>query len=381
MIDINSAIEESKNKKNISDGGSKCFDFGDNVLVKYSCPIKYLKNGEHTREKSEEIMEAINKKANDGVNTPRHLAVKRVIEAEDDVCYVLQQKCPGRNCASMFTYGVPYDEAYKSLKYVLNIPFEHYEKLIEDGFDLFEMGYESKNKNLFYDTNSGFWFIDFLDNEKNYTFDPNDITKVFEALKNRMPKPVRVASSVGFGEKLTEEQSNKINELKYAIEAKTLLAIKSVLPNFEKYEKFFLLEEDEYCKQYLMSKGIVKQDITKIDSEDYEVFNELYEVVINRLIDKVVNRGEKFWSIECNDIRNDSGLFNLQLFFENSKYNSVNISEFDNKYDYEYEVRKLYTRTVLTDLVNRIKQLTPNENINKFLVDADAYFNKSSKGL
>ena len=27
---------------------------------------------------------------------------------------------------------------------------------------------------------------------------------------------------------------------------------------------------------------------------------------------KVVNKGEKFWSIECNDIRNDSNLFHLQ---------------------------------------------------------------------
>ena len=80
MTDIDIAIKESKNKENISNGGSMCFDFGDVVLVKYSCPTKYLKNGERSREKSEEIMEAIKTKADNGVNTPRHLVVKRVIE-------------------------------------------------------------------------------------------------------------------------------------------------------------------------------------------------------------------------------------------------------------------------------------------------------------
>ena len=56
MTDIDIAIKESKNKENISNGGSMCFDFGDVVLVKYSCPTKYLKNGERSREKSEEII-------------------------------------------------------------------------------------------------------------------------------------------------------------------------------------------------------------------------------------------------------------------------------------------------------------------------------------
>ena len=121
MIDIDSAIIESKNKENISDGGSKCYDFGDVVLVKYSCPIKYLRNGERSREKSEEIMESINMKASNGVNTPKHIAVKRVIEGENDVCYVLQQKCPGFNCASFCEYGVSFEEIIKSSTWLNSI--------------------------------------------------------------------------------------------------------------------------------------------------------------------------------------------------------------------------------------------------------------------
>ena len=39
MIEIDSAIEKSKNMSNSSVGGSPCFDFGDVVLIKYSCQI------------------------------------------------------------------------------------------------------------------------------------------------------------------------------------------------------------------------------------------------------------------------------------------------------------------------------------------------------
>lgn len=51
MMDIDSAIEQSKYKENISDGGSACFDFGDVVLIKYGA-----------RENSELVMEQVNKK-------------------------------------------------------------------------------------------------------------------------------------------------------------------------------------------------------------------------------------------------------------------------------------------------------------------------------
>lgn len=380
MIDIDTAIKESKNKENISDGGSMCFDFGDVVLVKYSCPIKYLKNGERSREKSEEIMESIKIKANNGVNTPRHLAVKRLIDGENDICYVLQQKCPGNNCASISKYGVSFDEMCDSLKFVLNIPFEHYKKLIEDGCNLFEMGYEAKNKNLFYDSNTGFWFIDFLLNEKDYMFDSNDIKKVFEALSYRIPKPILIMSSVKYGEELTDNQKHIEKELEYAIKAKTLLAIKDVLPIFEKYEKFFLLKESNDYKSYLMQNGFVNKDLTSVDSIDYEVFQELYEIIIKGLIDKIKNKGEKFWSIECNDISNDSNLFGLQTFFEQSKYNCIKREEFDDAYDYEYEVRKSYTLNILNDLIDRLEKMEPNENIISFLTDANEKL-KSNRNL
>ena len=370
MIDIDSAIIESKNKENISDGGSKCYDFGDVVLVKYSCPIKYLRNGERSREKSEEIMESINMKASNGVNTPKHIAVKRVIEGENDVCYVLQQKCPGFNCASFCEYGVSFEEMCEDLKFVINIPFEHYKKLIEDGFQLFEMGYEAKNKNLFYDKDSGFWFIDFLDNEIDYVFDKNDIKKVFEALLHRIPQPFQIASRVRFDYNYNEEQLEIKNNLEFGIKAKTLLAIREVLPPFKKYEKFYLADETDEYKEYLMKEGIVNTNLKALDENDYDTFNELYEIIINGLIDKVANKEDAFWNIEVNAIRNDSNIFKLSKIWEMHKENTFKRDEFESIYDYEYEVENQLQTKILYDLIERLKKIEGNQNVDKFLEEA-----------
>ena len=91
MITIDDAIKEAKKLPNISNGGSQCYDFGDVVLVKYTLPLKYVKPGYRAREKQEIVMRGINNKANAGVNTPKHIDMKRVVEDENDVCYVLQE--------------------------------------------------------------------------------------------------------------------------------------------------------------------------------------------------------------------------------------------------------------------------------------------------
>lgn len=369
MINIDDAIIQAKTKENISDGGSACFDFGDAVLVKYTCPTEYLKEGEHTREKSEEIMLAINEKNARGVNTPKHLAVKRVVENNIDICYVLQEKCRGFNCAGRRRYSVPFAKMRSDLEFILHIPFEHYKKLVIDGCNLFEMGYEPKNKNLFYDEESGFWYIDFLENKKDYMFDENDITKVFTALKYVIPNPLLIASKMAYNEQLTPTQIKTKMELECAIKAKMLLAIKTVFPNFERYEKFFLFAESPNYKQYLKKEGVVSKDLMTLEKDDYEIFSELYEKFMTGLIDKVVNKGEKFWSVECNDIRNDSLLFSLQKFFEQSHYNNLRLEDFEDKYDYEYALENLFTTYTLNDLVSRLEKMPKNDNIEKFLAD------------
>ena len=79
------------------------------------------------------------------------------------------------------------------------------------------------------------------------------------------------------------------------------------------------------------------------------------------LIDKIVNKGYLFWNIQVNDIRNDSSLFDLQLFFEKSKYNKIKREEFDSEYSYELAVEGLYSEIMLNDIVNRFEEEMKDE--------------------
>lgn len=382
MLDIKEAIEQSKNKKNISDGGSQCFDFGSVVLVKYILPLKYVKDNYRARDCEEIVMEGVNQKVQNGVNTPKHIAMERVIEGDNDVCYVLQERCKGNNCASMGLYGVPYDRMISDLEFVYSIPFDHYKKLISDGCQLYEMGYEAKNKNLFYDKESGFWYIDFLNYDKGNPFDDNNPIKVFEALKYRIPKPIQIASRVRFNEELSLEQKAKMDLLEYSIEAKTLRAIKSVIPSFERYEKFYLCDKNDGLKQYLMEQGIVKKDLFKFEDADYPIFDELYGIVVNRIISKIVNHEEKFWSIEVNDIRNDSNLFCLMQMWSHHKDNSISMCDYEDEYDYEYALKSSFTEKMLSEIAQKLEGLEKNENSTNFLNDMySKYGNYTKKQL
>lgn len=73
---IDEYIEEAKKMKNISAGGSPAYRFSDGVvLVVYfiSKRFKVL-----PRENEEKIAQIINEKRKKGINTPYHLAIKRV---------------------------------------------------------------------------------------------------------------------------------------------------------------------------------------------------------------------------------------------------------------------------------------------------------------
>ena len=162
MNNIDEYIKASFKMKNVSDGGSECFDFGNVVLVKYKIPVKY---NAIAREDEELIAEAANKKRNMGVNTPYHLAIKRVTDEKDNICYVLQEKAKG---VSFNIDNKYYNEPSKQLKVqelLLEAPDTVYEKCVRDLCELFNMGLELKGKNIFYDNSkdgAGFNFIDLL---------------------------------------------------------------------------------------------------------------------------------------------------------------------------------------------------------------------------
>lgn len=375
MIDITSAIEQSKNMENVSTGGSQCFDFGETVLVKYKISLKYV-NRQDSRARSceEVVMEGVNQKIKMGVNTPRHLAIKRVVEGDDDVCYVLQEKSKGHNCASMVKYNQPYDEIIRELEFVNNIPFEHYKKLVSDSCQLYEMGYERKNKNLFYDQESGFWFIDFLRYDKENSFDANDPQKIFKVINYIVPNPRNLVSTLSYETELSSSQKAKKELLEYSIDAKMLLAIKTIIPRFERYEKFYLYSKNDDLKRYLMEKGLVKKDLFSFEEVDYTIFDELYEIAKKSVINKIVNEGEPFWSIEANAIRIESDLFNLNKMWELHKDNFISKDNYENNWYYKQALASFFQEKMLSEIVQELECLEQNENITKFLTDLSAKY-------
>ena len=73
---IDEMIKQTENMQNVSDGGSPCYAFDQVVLVKYTMPIKYGR----ARKNEEIVAEFANKKNEMGVNTPKHLEIKRVVK-------------------------------------------------------------------------------------------------------------------------------------------------------------------------------------------------------------------------------------------------------------------------------------------------------------
>ena len=369
MISIDEAIEKAKKLDNVSVGGSPCYDFGDIVLVKYKLPLEYVKPGYRAREKQEIVMKGINEKAAMGVNTPRHLDMKRVVEGENDVCYVLQEKCKGKCCGLMAKYGAPIERVLNDLKFVSLIPFEQYRKLVSDACMLYEMGYEAKNKNLFYDVETGFWFIDFLDNREDNKFDPNSPKKIFETIKYICPRPLQIASSLKYDDVISNDDREKLDNLVWSSKTKFLLACKKEIPTFSKYEFFYLLAEDDNYKKYLIDNEFANRDLFNAREEDYETYRELFTYVVNDICCEIADKGKQFWDVEANSIRNKSNLFNLCIFYEKYICKDIKREKFEDEYEYEYAVRYSYTNNMMDAIYNSLCSMEPNDNITRFIVE------------
>ena len=369
MTNIDEAIEKAKKLDNISVGGSACYDLGNVVLVKYTLPLTWVKPGYRARENQEIVMQGINKKAALGVNTPRHLDMKRVVEGENDVCYVLQEKCKGKCCGLMAKYGAPIERVLSESKFVSLIPFEHYRKLVSDACMLYEMGYEAKNKNLFYDVETGFWFIDFLDNRENNKFDPNDPKKIFKTIKYVCPKPLQIASSLSYDAVISDEDREKLNDLVWASKAKFLLACKKEIPTFNKYEFFYLLEESDDYKRYLRDNGVINHDLFTARKEDYEIYRELFMHVVNSICCEIANTGKQYWDVAINSIRNESNLFNLIGFYINYICNAIKREDYEDEREYGYAIVDSYTSNMMGAIYNTLCSMEPNDNITRFIAE------------
>ncbi len=118
---------------------------------------------------------------------------------------------------------------------------------------------------------------------------------------------------------------------------------------------------------------IVTKNLIDIEEEDYEIYHELYENVMQKIITMVVHEKRDFWNIEFNDIRNYSDIFNLSEFFIQSKYNTLLIENFEDKYMYRIAVENLYINLFIEDLVNRLKKLPQDDALAKFIAEAEEH--------
>lgn len=372
MICIDDAIEEAKKLDDISVGGSACYDLGNVVLVKYILPLKYVKPGYRARENQEIVMKGINEKASMAVNTPRHLDMKRVVEGEDDVCYVLQEKCRGKCAGLMAKYGAPIERVLSEVEFVSLIPFEQYRKLVSDACMLYEMGYEAKNKNLFYDAETGFWFIDFIYNSEDNKFDPNDPKKIFETIRYVCPSPLQIASSLSYDAVISDEDAAKLDNLVRASKAKFLLACKKEIPTFNKYEFFYLLGESDNYKRYLRDRGFINRDLLIVSEEDYETYRELCGYVVNVICREIADEGKEYWDIETNSIRIESDVFNLSRFYGKYICKDINRGDFEHEYQYDFAISEAYINNMMDTVYDTLRSMEPNVNITKFIAEYQA---------
>ena len=299
--------------------------------------------------------------------------MRRTVEDGQDICYVLEEKCKGVNCQSMIKYNPTFEEAVESYNRVFNIPMNHLLKLIKDSSQLFEMGYEAKNKNLFYDTKTGFWFIDFLSNEKDYKFDRNDTTKLFELARYRTPRTTQLVSRLSYDYEPTGEEKARIDLLTHSIKTKFLLALETAFFEYKRYRKFLIYTDTKDYQDYLVNEGII-DSFDVLNNHDYEVFDELYNIVLNDIVKSILEKGNSFWNVECNDIRNQLSLFGLNKAWVHHRDNTLKREDYDDEYYYEMDSDEIIKNKMLRDIVKRLQQEPLDDNIEAFINEANQYF-------
>lgn len=346
MNNIDEYIKASKKMKNVSDGGSECFDFGNVVLVKYKISIRF--NGD-ARKNEELIAEAANKKRDMGVNTPYHLAIKRVTDEKDNICYVLQEKARG----ACFNIGNKYyNEPSKQLKVqelLLEAPDTVYEKCVSDLCELFHMGLELKEKNIFYDNSkdgAGFTFIDLLGYDTT-PLNPDSISDVIRL--DKMASFIYNIPRVGkYNRTATEEQKEKSTVLYYKMKQKTFRAMEKVIPNFSRFRRWVLRTYSDDVLEFFENNGTIVGNLT-LNEDECREFDNYIEQIVNDCLEKIATGKNEFWQIRANEIRIALDLMGLQSAWKYHSANPINDpSAFDDKWDFE-RAMKIY----LEDIVNK----------------------------
>ena len=369
MNNIDEYIKASKKMENVSDGGSECFDFGNVVLVKYKCSVKY--NG-NARENEELIAEAANKKRNMGINTPYHLAIKRVTDDKYNICYVLQEKAKG---ASFNIYYKEPAEQLQVQELLLEAPDTVYEKCVRDLCELFNMGLELKGKNIFYDNSkdgAGFTFIDLLKYDTT-PLNPDSISDVIRldemaSFIYNMPR-VKIYSKTA-----TEEQIEESTVLYYKMKQKTFRAMEKVIPNFSRFRRWILRTYSDDVLDFFEKNGTIVGNLT-LNEDECREFDNYIEQIVNDSLEKIATGKNEFWQIRANEIRIALDMMGLQAAWKYHSANPINDSSaFDDKWDFE-RAREKYLEDIVNkkfnDRLEYVADTSLNPNILKAKEDMD----------
>ncbi len=308
MINIDDYINASASMPNTSDGGSAAYHFEDVVLIKYQTKLGY----DVLPRKNEEVIASVaNEKIKKGVRTPAHLGLKREIEGDTAICWVLQERAKGVN----FNNYCYIEDAKKQLamqKILANAPSSHYEKLVADVIVLFNFGLELKSKNIFYDEdilNGGFTIID-LPQLTDKTFDFNSLKDVF--LLNNMLSFIYSNNSVLYSKNATDAEKEESRVLQYRIIQKVFMAMEKVIPNFGQHRRWLLRTMPDDVLAFFNNNGNDTSNLT-LNEQECKYFGEMVQQVINDCLKGLVSGEYKAWDVIVNQIKSKLG--NLGLFY------------------------------------------------------------------
>ena len=366
MYNIDEYIKASAKMENVSDGGSECFDFGNVVLVKYKVSVKYSVNA-IARENEELIAEAANKKRDMGVNTPYHLAIKRVTDDKDNICYVLQEKAKGAS------FNIYYKEPADQLQVqelLLEAPDTVYEKCVSDLCELFNMGLELKGKNIFYDNSkdgAGFTFIDLL----GYDTTPLNSDSISDVIRlDKMAGFIYNIPRIStYSKTATKEQIEESTILYYKMKQKTFKAMEKVVPTFSRFRRWVLRTYSNDVLDFFEKNGTVVGNLALNDDECRE-FDNYIEQIINECLKKIATGKNRFWQIRANEIRIALDTMGMQAAW---KYHSANPIDdpiaFDDKWDFE-RAREKYLEDIVNNKFNERLQSVADTSLNPNILKA-----------
>ena len=302
-----------------------------------------------------------------GVNTPYHLAIKRVTDEKDNICYVLQEKAKG-TCFNVY-YKEP-AEQLQVQKLLLEAPNTVYEKCVSDLCELFNMGLELKGKNIFYDNSkdgAGFTFIDLL-GYNTTPLNPDSISDVIRLDKMasfiyNMPK-VSIYSKTA-----TKEQIEESTILYYKMKQKTFKAMEKVIPNFSRFRRWVLRTYSNDVLDFFEKNGTVVGNLTLIDDECRE-FDNYIEQIINECLEKIATGKNRFWQIRANEIRIALDTMGLQAAWKYHSANPINDPiDFDDEWDFE-RARKKYLEDIVNNKFNERLESVADTSLNPNILKA-----------